>query len=701
MEIRGNFLRRVNPSILIPFLLFLLLLLSASTGAAASGELPLTRAVLFKNGIGFFEHQGTVKGQETVRISITSTQLDDVLKSLTVLDMDGGHIGAISYGSSEPLERQLRELGTGDLRGLELKAIMGELTGTSLEADAPGGKVSGRLLNADVRSEFGQNGIASEVIELALYTDEGDLRTVTLQSLKGLKFVNDSTKQDLSRYLDVVASARNDTERILEIKTLGSGERTVKLSYTVEAPIWKASYRLILDNDNSAFLQGWAIVDNTTSSDWYDVDLSLVSSSPVSFVQRLSQPVYADRLEVPVLADVQVRPELHGGGMERGTAAESKYSKDAVVVQSSATILKTDSTDVSAPSPRTFASSTASRDKDISSVLRYSYRNTVEGTKIGDQFEYRIMEPVTLLKNHSALIPLLQVEIEAEKVSVYTAEKRESNPRNAVWLKNTTNLTLDGGPFSIIDSGLFAGEGLFGTIYPEERRILSFALDRSVTMESEKESVTRNIQEITRDEGILRIRRKVVEKTVYRIRNNSASEKELVIEHPYRENWQIMVPEKYEEKSNDHVRFKRTLEPNAGTFFAVEEERILSDRLSVGSVDEGTILEWMSDSEMKEEAKEKLASLITLARRIEQTGEGIESLEAAKKAIYEAQERLRRNLSSLGTTPAEANLRQRYVNTLEEQEDQLTNINHQKVVELDKLMQLQASLTEQIVAIQF
>jgi hypothetical protein len=634
-----------------------------------------------------------VKGQETVRISITSSQLDDVLKSLTVLDMDGGLIGAISYGSSEPLERQLRELETGDLRGKDLAAILGSLTGTDIEADTPGGKVSGRLLNADVRRVSGSDGTSSEVIELALYSDDGELTTLSLQSLKGLRFASDSTRQDLSRYLNVIASARNDNIRTLEITTLGTGERSIRINYTVEAPIWKATYRLVLEENKPAFLQGWAIVDNTTSSDWNNVSLSLVSSSPVSFIQRLSQPVYAPRPEVPVSAGPQAAPELHQGGMEaeslQGAAGMADLGRAR---QEKAAVMES----------RVFAAPMAAPSAvSLSDAMRDSNMASAEAMKVGDQFEYRMADPVTILKNQSALIPILQAEIAADKISIFTANQGRANPKNAVWMENITGLTLDGGPFSINDSGLFAGEGLFETVYPEEKRVLSYALDRAVTIEEDVESSSRSLMGITRESGILIVRHKLLENKVYRIKNNADTDKKLVFEHPLRNGWTLVSPASPDEKAENYYRFSVNAEKKSDTKFTVREERVTSQRVSVDSITENEIGMWMSGSEMDEATRGKLAPLLSTSREISEVRRQISSLESEKNRIQGTQDRIRQNLSALGSSPSESGLRQRYVSQLEEQEDQLTDLDSRMNREESRLTQLQKNLSGMIASLEF
>jgi len=612
----------------------LVLMGMAAFGSNVSGadfELPLRGAVLFKNGIGFFEHQGEVEGSATIRIPVTAGQLDDVLKSLTVLDLDGGKVGSISYGSSAPLERQLQELETGDLRDRDLASILRGLIGTRLEAEAPGGTVSGRLFNAELRTRPGAGNRADQpvqLIELALYTDDGSLVTLELQSLEGLRFSSEATRDDLDRYLEVVEAARNDNIRDLAISAEGTGERRIRLSYTSEVPVWKATYRLVMEEGQPAFLQGWAVVDNTTSSDWEGINLSLVSSSPVSFIHRLSEPVYAERPEVPVSLGPQPAPELHQGAIERKEAPEVARMEMSAPREKMMVSGARAASGYAPPAP-------------MADLIRESTAAAAEAGTVGDQFEYRITGPVSLRKNQSALIPLLQEDIDAERVSVYTSGKSGNHPRNAVWLSNDTGLTLDGGPFSITDAGLFAGEGLFETIYPGEKRLLSYALDRAVTIEEDSGGSTRSFQSLARDRGVLVISHKLVESKVYRIRNNAEEEREIVIEHPIRREWELAAPASSQEKALDYYRFRTRIGSKDSSEFEVREERTLSRRITLDSITENEVRVWMAGSEMDQATRDKLAPLVSLTREMAETRQQISRLEAERERMFNSQERVR------------------------------------------------------------
>lgn len=84
--------------------------LAANAAETTTEKLPVRRVVLYKNGVGYFEHTGRVHGSQELKIDFTSGQLNDVLKSLTVLDLNGGKISGVGYNSVAPVAEQLKAL---------------------------------------------------------------------------------------------------------------------------------------------------------------------------------------------------------------------------------------------------------------------------------------------------------------------------------------------------------------------------------------------------------------------------------------------------------------------------------------------------------------------------------------------------------------------------------------------------------------
>jgi hypothetical protein len=118
------------------------------------------------------------------------------------------------------------------------------------------------------------------------------LVAITLDNVSDITFEDPALQDELNRALAALAQARDQDKKPVQIAFEGQGERRVRLGYVVETPVWKTSYRLILgDKETKPRLQGWAIVENQTDNDWSNVQLSLVSGRPISFIQDLYQPL--------------------------------------------------------------------------------------------------------------------------------------------------------------------------------------------------------------------------------------------------------------------------------------------------------------------------------------------------------------------------------------------------------------------------
>jgi len=129
---------------------------SSREANGSAEQLPVTRVILYKNGIGYFEHAGRVRGGQDVNIDFTTAQLNDVLKSLTVLDLGKGRITGVSYNSIAPLERRLRSLRLPVGDNPTAAALLGALRGARVEVHSGTTLAIGHLLSVDERSAFEQ-----------------------------------------------------------------------------------------------------------------------------------------------------------------------------------------------------------------------------------------------------------------------------------------------------------------------------------------------------------------------------------------------------------------------------------------------------------------------------------------------------------------------------------------------------------------
>jgi hypothetical protein len=306
----------------------------AATSARQAAESPATpglavrRVILYKTGVGYFEHLGGVRDRQNVTIRFTSAQLNDVLKSLTVLDLGKGQITGISYNSVAPLEQRLGALRLPLDESTTAREMLASLRGARVEVTAAGAAAEGRLLGVEQRTTQRGSDTTTTIDVLSLLTDAGELRTFDLSPAVRVRIVDRDVRQEVGRYLDLVGSSREQDVRNMVISTTGSGERQLFVSYISEVPIWKSTYRLVLPSQGKPFIQGWAIVDNTIGEDWRDVELSLVAGAPQSFIQNISQPYYSHRPVVPLPSTVLMTPQTHQGAFGEGAGTVSGTVRD-------------------------------------------------------------------------------------------------------------------------------------------------------------------------------------------------------------------------------------------------------------------------------------------------------------------------------------------------------------------------------------
>lgn len=301
-----------------------------ASASDSSGKLPVRRVVLYKNGVGYFEHLGRVAGSQDVHIDFTSAQLNDVLKSLTVLDLSGGRITGVDYNSEAPLARRLATLRLALGEKPTQSEFLGALRGARIEVrSGAGAPIVGKLLSVERKTRSSTN-FTVETDEISLITDSGEVRSVDLNPATSIRILDHDLEVEVGRYLGLVAAARDQDVRRMTISTTGSGERNLYVSYISEVPIWKTTYRIVLPTkpDKKPLLQGWAIIDNTVGEDWNNVELSLVAGAPHSFIQQLSEPYYGRRPVVAMPENVQLAPQTHAATLVGGNGRLSGQVTD-------------------------------------------------------------------------------------------------------------------------------------------------------------------------------------------------------------------------------------------------------------------------------------------------------------------------------------------------------------------------------------
>jgi len=707
---------------------------SPASPADSAARLPVTRVILYKNGVGYFEHAGHVRGSQDVNVDFTTAQLNDVLKSLTVLDLGKGRITGVSYNSTAPLEKRLGSLRLPVGENPTTAQFLDALRGARVEIRSGSLSASGRLLSIEEREVLiGRDvpkvdGSAEEkpggrigLTQVSLVSDGGEVRLFDLTPATSVRVTEKDVNEEVGKYLGLVASTRDQDVRRMTISTAGEGERGLLVSYISEVPVWKSTYRIVIPKEGKPLLQGWAIVDNTVGEDWKDVELSLIAGAPQSFVQELSQPYYTRRPVVALPENAMLTPQTHEatiqteiengapppaiatggvvGGVPGGVPGGSMGGVIGGIASGTAGA-------VGAGKGPGFGPGTGSGngggiykqwvDEDLAYIQ--SETSVAQSQELGDLFEYKLKDRVTIQKNKSALVPILQSRIDAEKVSVWSPS--EHSVLRSLWVDNTSDMTFDGGSFNVLDGGTFAGEGLMDAIKPGEKRLLSYAADLGVLVDAKRKADPQRVTKVVIAHGTMTQSTQERQEDTYTIRNRDTSTRTVVIEHPSRPGWKLADDAKPEESSASFQRFRLTVEPKKTTTLLVKEYRPVVNSYLLTNVTDNQIKFFLDQKMINADVEKALRKIALQKNDIAVLDAVITGRRAQVSSISEDQQRVRENMKALKGSSEEKALVERYVRELNEQEDRVQALRREIAEMQQKRDAAQSALNGIIEALQ-
>lgn len=645
-------------------------------------ELPIKRVILYSNGVAYIERRGFVSGNAEVNLSFKQSQVDDVLKSMIVLDLNQGKIGAVSYNSSAPASARTAEIpfsveAKSGEDGGGISEVLSQMQGARVLVSSVKGTASGSILTVEKRAlPAEKDKPVTNAHFLVIASDTGEISSFDLADVRSVKLLDEGAKRDLNEFANATASTRRRDAKTITVTSEGIGQREMVVSYTIAAPIWKTTYRVVLDDTGKPFFQGWAIVDNVSDEDWQNVQLSLVSGSPVSFIQNLQKPLYRYRPIIPIPDDLNLDPQVYdadGGGTGYGSGEGNGSGSGPGVGYArgvSATV------DVSA------ANNYMGVETKISDALvneQGGIQTAATGSELGDLFEYKISNPVTVSRNRSALIPIVQTKMEGERVSIYNESARADRPMGGMMLTNTTPLTFEGGSLTVLDRDAYAGEALMERLKPQEQRLISFALDLGTRVSIESVGDQRPAQLIKVVDGTFQVHYFKTEKKTYRLANQTDREKVIYVEHPVRKGWGISdETQKPDIITDRYYRFRVTLAPFAKVELPVVERQGLMDSYSLYAINREQLELFIARRYIDDATRARLEKLIDLRSRINQSGAKLEAFENEVERIEADQKRLRENIESLTKTAEAKALIARYIAKAGEQETRLEEMEKER-----------------------
>jgi hypothetical protein len=650
-------------------------LLMAPLAASAQAEekettVPLSSLVLFTSGVGYFQHDGVVEGSARMELTFSTSQINDLLKSLVLRDLDGGTIASVTYSSRDPITRTLKSFSIDLTANPTLSNLLTQTRGESIEVTMTGGnRITGTIISVEARAaQSGAKGaVAGEFLNL---NTPAGVTSLALIDVQGIRFLRKEVQDDLAQALQVLSSSHGIEKKKVVLHFAGAGKRRVRIGYILESPVWKTSYRLVLGEAAQHLLQGWAMVENTTDTDWRSVGLTLVSGRPITFVMDLYQPLYIQRPEVRLELYQSLMPKTNQMAMDDELPAEEmEYASD----------LRKES----APAPSAAAKSMAAPRQALSRAsgggpsargdfsVSQGVSATASGAQVGDLFQYAIEKPVILPRQQSAMLPILNQQVGGERYSLYNAATHPKFPLNAVKLKNASALHLMQGPITVFDGGTYAGDAQITDLAPGAEQLVSYAMDLDTEVESLPGPTPVSLVSVKISKGVFYYSNKEQRERIYNIKNRGTKNRTVLVEHPFQPDWTLAAPKEPTERTRDAYRFTVPVTSGKMGTLSVVETRMLNQSVALSSLGGDQVAVYVRSQVVSQAVKNALQKLVSLQLKVSDTASQRSRMEARVNDIANDQSRIRQNMDRLSQS---SELYKKYVKTLSDEEDELAGL---------------------------
>jgi hypothetical protein len=489
-------------------------------GTTRISELPIRRVVLYQNGVGYFEREGKLRG-DALTLHCRPSQVNDLLKSLTVIDRGSGRALSVSLPLEKSGDKMLAELPRQVRAAAGLLDVLRVFRGALVRIHGAQGALEGRVLGVEQGIARAKDGVAPWSVTLK--DRRGDLLVEPVHRIRRVELLDRTLAAGLDKSLDVSLEEGAWKSIALTVRLAGAERHDLLVSYIVEMPLWKPAYRLVLQKERPPLLQGWAVVDNVSGESWDGVKLSLVTGTPMSFIYDLHAPRFAARPDLtPGGATAQAPPretpadDAPAGAkdrLQREYAPKRSARGEPAEPEPEAAERKRPIPMVKTPRPP--ASGDASTLNVMLEKQLEQVKTAVKGEKLGGSlFRYDLRDPVTIPDSSSTLVNIVNGRVPGEEVVLFrpelTSGQVASHPYRAVKFKNDSGFALEAGPVALYAQGTFVGEGFLERMEKGQTLFLTYSIDGNVTM-------TRSENHGEEALRLLKIHRGMIESEVLRI----------------------------------------------------------------------------------------------------------------------------------------------------------------------------------------
>lgn len=638
--------------------------------------IPITHMTLYKHGVGYFERRARLSGEE-VSLSFRVEEMNDVLKSLTAIDWGDGQVLGVEYPSPQSREELLAGCSIRLADGRSLQDLLVSLRGrrVRLLLDQQEG-LSGLLLGLDDAPE--EEPLATALVSL-LQDGSSLVQAAPLGRVQGVELLDETAAGDLRFFL--ASSLTQEAHRRVTVR-LSPGEHDLLLSYVAPAPSWRVSYRLVLEDrqeegeegERQVLLLGWGIFDNRLEEDLQAISLALVAGMPISFVYDLMTPVTPDRPEVKDESRVAAGPVAFGAASPPPAMAKMARAAEMPLASDGAVML-------AAPAPRSVNAE----------ALQRSTAAAASSAGLGELFEYTIATPVTVGRGQSAMAPIVSARLPCRKDLLYNGSKLAGHPVATLRMHNSTGLTLERGPATVLDSGQYAGEAVLPFTTAEGEIVAPYAVELAVKVQEES-LASREVQGLRVSGYYLLIEEWDVRTRRYQLNNSSAKAKTVLVEHPRSAQYELFDTPAACEQTAEHLRFAVATPARSEAMLLVRERRLVSRREELRRQSSQGLHDWLKAGLLDARTHNRLSELLGLWEQIAAHERRLAEVEQERQKVYKAQEQARGNMGALGAAGKEGELRASYVDKLRASEQQLEALGDEETKLKAEIARLQTDI---------
>jgi hypothetical protein len=656
-------------------------------------SLPISQVIMFNSGVGHFTRSGEIDGDARVDLTFPEQDINDLIKSMTLIDAsEKGRVAAVTYDSHDPIDRTLASFAINLNNSPSFAQILTQARGEQVEvtlvntANQPG-NLTGKIIGVESQAVPSKEGMVTVTV-LNLWCAEG-VRAVKLSEVQRLRFANPVIENEFRRALETLALSHDSQKKAVSLFFNGEGKRKVEVGYVIENPIWKTSYRLVL-KEGKPFLQGWAVVENPTDEDWQHVVMVLVSGRPISFKMDLYNPLYVNRPTVEPELFASLRPPTYSGAMAKMPAATAPMAAapggfgggggfgapgpggPGMGFAPPAADGKGGANRGLAAERRQYADEVAKnlkRDMD----LGRSVQSVATASSLGDYHQYAIDHPIDLARQKSALLPLINKDVEGKRVSIYNPAVQPKHPLLGLKFKNTTGMPLSQGPITVFEGSVYAGDTRVLDLQPDEERLVSYAIDLGTEVAVKPGNNTSRITSVKAVKGIVHTQTLFREERVYDVSNRSTTDRTLLIEHPNRkgQGFTFKGQNQPKEEAAEVYRFEVPVASKKDLSYTVVEEREAGSSVQLTNNADDQIRYFINLKEAPESLKSKLQEALKVKASWDKARQDIQNSNVRIQTITTDQKRLRDNMREL---PKESTLFARYLKNLEDQEKEMDDL---------------------------